>query len=173
MPSLEERFAESDDALAEAYEAHGALVFSFCRRQLGAEGGRDVTQEVFVAAWRARHRFDPSRASLRTWLMGIARNKVIDAHRHAGRRPRSADGTEVEPVAVEPAAVDQMADRMVLADALSQLPERARAVVELSFFEQLSHQEIADKVGMPLGTVKSDIRRSLDKLRRELETTDG
>ncbi len=178
MTSLEQRFvAGSEDALADAYAEHGSLVFSFCRRQLGTEEARDVTQEVFVAAWKARQRFDESRGSLRGWLMSIAKNKVIDVFRRQARRPQTVGGIEFDqlgagqPSTVEP-GIGRTADRMVLVQALQQLPERARAVVELSFFQQLTHVEIAEQTGLPLGTVKSDLRRSLIRLRHELEDAD-
>lgn len=169
---LETRFAAGDEsALAELYERHGSLVYTFCRRQLGSEGGRDATQEVFVAAWKARRRFDPERGSLRPWLMGIAKNKIVDAIRYRSRRPDTVGGVELDDGPLAPAVLsstDQMADRMVLASALEELPERARRAVELSFFGQMTHPEIAAETGLPLGTVKSDIRRGLVKLRRHL-----
>ena len=169
---VEVRFHRGDeDALADVYDQHSSLVYSYCRRQLGAEAARDLTQEVFVAAWRARHRFDPEKGSIRAWLMGITKNKIIDLFRKRGRRPQIADGAEVEHSSdeIDSVQVEQIADRMVLATALDELPDRARSVVELSFYEQLTHPEIAERTGLPLGTVKSDIRRSLIKLRRQLE----
>lgn len=169
---VEVRFHQGDEtALADVYDQHSSLIYSYCRRQLGAEPARDVTQEVFVAAWRARHRFDPERGSIRAWLMGITKNKIIDLFRKQGRRPQIADGAEIEYSSdeVDSVQVEQIADRMILAAALDELPERARSVVELSFYGQLTHPEIAERTGLPLGTVKSDIRRSLIKLRRQLE----
>lgn len=172
MDDVEMRFHRGDeDALADVYDQHSSLVYSYCRRQLGAEAARDLTQEVFVAAWRARHRFDPEKGSIRAWLMGITKNKIIDLFRKRGRRPQIADGAEIEHSSdeIDSVQVEQIADRMVLATALDELPDRARSVVELSFYEQLTHPEIAERTGLPLGTVKSDIRRSLIKMRRQLE----
>lgn len=172
IDDVEVRFHRGDeDALTDVYNQHSSLVYSYCRRQLGAEAARDLTQEVFVAAWRARHRFDPEKGSIRAWLMGITKNKIIDLFRKRGRRPQIADGAEVEYSSdeIDSVQVEQIADRMVLATALDELPDRARSVIELSFYEQLTHPEIAQRTGLPLGTVKSDIRRSLIKLRRQLE----
>lgn len=172
VDDVEVRFHRGDEtALADVYDQHSSLIYSYCRRQLGAEAARDLTQEVFVAAWRARHRFDPEKGSIRAWLMGITKNKIIDLFRKRGRRPQIADGAEVEHSSdeVDSIQVERIADRMILATALDELPDRARSVIELSFYEQLTHPEIAERTGLPLGTVKSDIRRSLIKLRRHLE----
>lgn len=172
------RFRDGDErALREVYEAHGALVHSFCRRTLGAEAA-DVTQEVFLEAWRNRHRFDASRGTIPGWLLGIARFRVIDALRSAGRRPDLvAEPGEQGASAGGPAAdmdtVTRMAERMLIATAMEQLPERARQAVHLAFYEELTHTEIAERCGVPLGTVKSDIRRGLERLRRHLESFDA
>ena len=120
-----------------------------------------------MAAWKGRDRFDPSKGSLAAWLSGITRFKAIDHLRAAGRRP-SVPTDQVEGLdPVEP-AVDQVVDRMVLAAALDSLPEARREVVELGFFHDLSHPEIAEKLDLPLGTVKSHMRRGLEALQREL-----
>lgn len=172
VDDLERRFVSGDEsALAQVYQDHGSLVYTYCRRQLGPETGRDVTQEVFTSAWRARHRFDPQRGSLRAWLMGIAKNRVVDQYRKQSRRPQIADGVEVadRDNGIDAVQVDRVGDRMILASAMNELSERARTVVELSFFHQLTHPEIAAQTGLPLGTVKSDIRRSLQKLKHHLE----
>lgn len=173
MSDLERRFREGGPGvLAEAYETHGSLVYSFCRRRLDAETARDVTQEVFVSAWRSHHRYDPDKGSLRGWLMSITKNRVVDTYRHRSRRPQTVSAFDDEPPtdpAQTEALIGRIADRMVLAQALTELPDRARKSIELSFYDQLTHEEIAARTGTPLGTVKSDIRRSLLKLRRHLE----
>ncbi len=165
------RFADGDNmALREAYDAHGSLVYSICLRSLPEDRAKDVTQEVFVSAWRARERFDPSRGSLAGWLVGITKNRIIDnvrsEQRHASRR------SEVEAAdrPVEP-EVERIADQMLVAAALETVPERSRKVIKLAYFEGLTHPEIAQRTGMALGTVKSDIRRGLEKVRRHMETS--
>ncbi len=159
-----------ETSLRAAYEAHGSLVYSFCRRTIGEERAKDVTQEVFVSAWRARHRFDPAKGSLAGWLVGIAKNRLIDnvraEKRHSDRR---ADHDDAD-APVDP-AVERIGDRMVVADALRTLPERARRSIELAYFDGLTHQEIAERTALPLGTVKSDIRRGLARLRDHLEAS--
>jgi RNA polymerase sigma factor (sigma-70 family) len=157
------------DALQRVYDAYGRLVFSLCRRSLGNETAADVTQEVFVAAWQARHQFDRSRGSLAGWLMGIARNKVVDNLRAQSRRPVTTNDPTPVDAPVSAKAVDDLADRLLLAEALAELPDRSKRVIELAFFEDLTHPEIAARCDLPLGTVKSDIRRGLARMRRHLE----
>ena len=169
VDDLESEFRQGDDsALRRAYDEHGSLVYTFCRRSAGPTAADDLTQEVFLAAWRAHDRFDPERGSLRAWLMGIARNKVIDTYRRQARRPEKMEA-DLGDTPTDERSIDGLADRMVLAAALAELPARARQVVELAFFNQLSHSEIVEQTGLPLGTIKSDIRRSLGRMRRHLE----
>lgn len=181
--------AGDDDGLRRAYDAHGSLIYTFCRRAM-PDAASDLTQETFLAAWRAHRQFDPDRGPLQAWLIGIAKNKVIDAHRKQGRRVAIADtpngvdaviesaasglgrGGDTSKSPVE-AAVDQLGDRMLLTEALMQLSDRGRLVIEHAFFEGLTHAEIAERTGLPLGTVKSDIRRGLSRLRRFLESPDA
>lgn len=167
LATLEDRLVVGDESvLRDIFDEYGALVLSIARRLVGTDA-EDLVQQVFMAAWKGRDRFDPSKGSLAAWLSGITRFKAIDHLRAAGRRPSVAtDKVEVmEPV--EP-AVDQVVDRMVLAAALESLPEARREVVELGFFHDLSHPEIAEKLDLPLGTVKSHMRRGLEALQREL-----
>jgi RNA polymerase sigma factor (sigma-70 family) len=161
--------AGAGDGLRRTYDAYGRLVFTLCRRSLGPEAAADITQEVFVSAWQARHQFDPGRGSLAGWLVGIARNKVIDALRAQARRPTSAREPLQTDAPVTVTALDSLADRLLLADAMDELPDRAKKVIQLAFFEDLSHPEIAERTSLPLGTVKSDIRRGLQRMRRHLE----
>jgi RNA polymerase sigma factor (sigma-70 family) len=176
VDELEAAFVDGeDDALRRVYDTYGALVHTLCRRALGADAASDATQEVFVAAWQRRHQFDPKRGSLAGWLVGIARNKAIDVLRSRSRRPQlgavgDVSAGDAGPVDLEASTVDDLADRLLLADALAQLPPRTRSVVELAFFEDLTHPEIAARANLPIGTVKSDIRRGLQRLRRHLGT---
>ena len=158
-----------DDALRRAYDEYGQLVYSFCARSLGSERAKDVTQEVFLSAWRARDRYNPEKGRLGAWLMGITRNRVIDnvrsEKRHSDRR---ADEDSVE-LSTE-AEVERTSDQMLVADALRELPERSREVIMLAYFHDLTHPQIAERTNIPLGTVKSDIRRGLARIRRHMET---
>lgn len=160
----------SATALKMAYDAHGGLVHSFCMSSVGPDRAADVTQETFLAAWRNRERFDPSRGTLAGWLIGIAKNKAIDVHRSAARQRALAEraGAVVD-IRFDHEAIDEVADQMAVRAALDELPERARRAVEMSFWSGLTHTEIAEQCDVPLGTVKSDIRRALRRLRRHLE----
>lgn len=172
--ALAARFVSGDEqALKAVYDAHSRLVHSYCRRVVGADLAADVTQEVFLAAWRSRERYRPDQGTLPGWLMGIARFKAIDATRARARRPDTTDDDTTAEVAAPPGELEDMALRMLVAEALQQLPERARGLVELAFFEGLTHTEISERTGTPLGTVKSDIRRGLERMRKHLEGFDA
>lgn len=160
------------DALRRAYDEHGSLIYSYCRRSLGPENGRDVTQEVFLAAWKAHHRYDHQRGALGGWLMAIAKNKVIDHLRASGRRVTTTGAIDPEAFASDADTAGRLADRMAVAEAVKTLPERARTVVSMAYFDDLTHTQIAEQTGLALGTVKSDIRRGLERMRRHLEVGD-
>lgn len=161
--------AGEDRALKMAYDQFGTLVFTFCVRSLGdREAAADCSQEVFISAWRSRRQFDPTKGSLAGWLMGIARFRVIDAQRRRATTPTpEADDARGE-AAVSPQD-DHLADRLLVEHALATLPARVRQVVELAFYSDLTQTEIAERLELPLGTVKSDIRRALQRLRTHLE----
>jgi len=164
------RFGD-DEALRVLYEEHGALIYSYCHRVVGPNLAADVTQEVFISAWRSRENYDSKRGSFAAWLMTIAKRRCVDALRRSGRRPEfatdNAEGGD-EPAIEDVVALERIADRMLLEEVIAQLPGRARRAVELAFFEQLTHPEIAATTGSPLGTVKSDIRRALAAMRKQL-----
>jgi RNA polymerase sigma-70 factor (ECF subfamily) len=161
----------SDVALRLAWERYGTLVHTYCRRALSDRDlAADCVQETFVSAWRSRHRFHPARGSLPGWLLGIARHRVQDAYRSRGRSPVPVGSADAD---LDPVAPDDSADlleQLLLADALSTLAERPRRVLELAFYKGLSQSEIAERLELPLGTVKSDMRRALLRLRAVLGT---
>lgn len=165
---IEGRFGSDDPAvLRAAFDTWGGAVFAYGRRLLpSAEDAEDLVQQVFVAAWRQRQRYDPRRASLLTWLLGIARNKGIDRLRRLERERRLPVDRPL-PTQDETA---RTADRLLVHEALSWLRPEQQHVLELAFYDDLTHQQIADKLGMPLGTVKSHARRGLQRLRRFLDT---
>ena len=165
-------FAAGDErALRAAYDAHGSLIYTFCKRTLDDARAGDVTQEVFVSAWKSHHRFDPALGTLAGWLIAIAKNRIIDNVRAEERhRSRRADDDHEHPV---DDAVDNVGDQMVVAAALAELPDRAREVIELHYFDDLTHQQIAERTSLPLGTVKSDLRRGLTTIRGILESAHG
>lgn len=165
--------AGDERALAEAYARWSSLVYTLAVRSLGDAGeAEDVTQKVFIAAWQGRAGFDESRAALPAWIVGIARHAIADAHEARARRRRIEqvvmDGTDL--VAVDESA--DVAERLLLGDELNRLEPVPQRVMRLAFYGNLTHVEIADSLGLPLGTVKSHIRRSLTRLRTRLEAND-
>jgi RNA polymerase sigma factor (sigma-70 family) len=168
--ALDLAFAAGRAPLREVYDAHGSLVYSICRRSLDAEAAKDVAQEVFLSAWKGRHQFDPERGALAAWLTGITKRRIIDHLRSEGRHAdRRADADAATPTTESP--VERIADSMLVADGLRRLPEDARQFVELAFVQGLTHQEISELTGTPLGTVKSSIRRGLQRVKSHLEST--
>ena len=170
---LGRRFADGDEeALAEAYRRWSTLVHTIALRSLGNRAdAEDVTQQVFVGAWRGRHRFDPDRARLPAWLVGITRHSVADAHEARSRVRRSEQAVAAS--APNPGTTEddvrQVADRVLVADELRRLGDPGRTILELAFFRDLTHVQIAEELDLPLGTVKSHVRRSLIRLRDRME----
>ncbi|MBL6609663.1 MAG: sigma-70 family RNA polymerase sigma factor, partial [Rhodobacteraceae bacterium] len=121
-----------------------------------------------ATVWRKAHMFDPSRASAATWMFTIARNKKIDAIRKQ-RRPEPEDigwGPEHEPDQEDVIGLQQESEK--LGNAIAQLPEKQRLLLERAYFADMSHSEIADVTGLPLGTIKSRIRLALERLRHSM-----
>ena len=156
-------------ALAEAYERWAGLVHGISLKALADRSdAEDATQQVFIRAWRGRTTFDPSRGSLAGWLVGICRHVCADTWHQRTRQSRQAEAARsVLGPGTVPAtqAPEHVVERLAVMDALADLDQPARGIVELAFFEDLTHTQISDRTGIPLGTVKSHIRRSLLRLR--------
>jgi RNA polymerase sigma-70 factor (ECF subfamily) len=128
----------------------------------------ECSQEAMATVWNKAKLFDPARASASTWIFTIARNKRIDAIRKI-RRPEPDELTW--PDGMEDAQEDALELKQqseILADAIQNLPEKQRQLVEKAFFKELSHSEIALETGLPLGTIKSRIRLALERLRHAM-----
>ena len=167
-------FAAGDErALGWVYQRWSPLIYTLAVRSLGDVGdAEDVTQKTFVAAWTGRTGFDASRARLSTWLVAIAKNKIADTHEARARIARLqaqlTATTSPEEWVTEP---DDLADTLVVSDEIAHLEPEAREIVRLAFYDDLTHHQISERLGLPLGTVKSHIRRSLQRMRARLEVT--
>ena len=171
---LGRRFRSGDElALEDAYRRYAGSVYARCLRQLGDVGeAQDVTQVVFVAAWRGRDGYRPDEAPLGAWISGIARYKIADAWalRERRRRELAAAGVlSLRPTPARQGVAEEVSGRLAVLDQLAALGEPQRTVMELAVFADLTHQQIAARLEMPLGTVKSHLRRSLLRMRRRLE----
>ncbi len=153
-------------AFADFYDRHAPRALGLLRRLLGQPGdAEDVLQETFWQIWDRADRFDPSRSTPLVWLLLIARSRALDLLRRRGsERPAAA---VVEPVYTgDPGRpLELWEDRQRVSRALAALPGEQRRVIDLAFFGGLTHDEIARRLGVPLGTVKTRIRRGLLRLR--------
>ncbi|MFD9490760.1 sigma-70 family RNA polymerase sigma factor [Streptomyces sp. NPDC060005] len=167
-------FVRGDElALAAAYHRWGRLVYTLARRSLGdAAEAEDVSQVVFLAAWRGRAGYAPERGALAAWFVGITRRKIADA---LSARTRRADLVAAAGAVMalrthdrsgEP---DAVLDRVLVGHELSKLPPAQRRVLSLAFYDDLTQTQIAQVTGLPLGTVKSHARRGLHGLSRCLQ----
>ncbi|GGT53731.1 RNA polymerase sigma factor [Streptomyces kurssanovii] len=161
-----------EQVFAAIYRRWGAMVHTMATRTLGdAKEAEDVTQQVFLAAWRGRAGFRPERGPLGAWLVGITRRKVVDALAARTRRARIAGAAAAEMPAVErwEATPEAVLDRVLVADELRRLPPAQREILALAFYGDLTQVQIAQRTGLPLGTVKSHARRGMHLLRRRVE----
>ena len=170
-------FAKGESwALAEAYRRWSPLVHTMSLRALGhLSDAEDVTQHVFIKAWQSRDRFDRERGLFPAWLVGITRHAVADKKTARDRDRRLAERTAVlaPPPTVHSAESDRIADAIVVHSGVARLGQPQRQILTLAFYEELTHDQIASRLDMPLGTVKSHIRRSLRRLRDHLEVSDA
>lgn len=164
------RSAKDREAFAEVFRHFAPRVKAFLMRS-GADAGlaEECTQDVMTTLWHKAHMFDPSRASVATWIFTIARNRRIDALRKQ-RRPEPEEltwGPEAEPAQDDVLSLQQESTQ--LRTALAELPDAQRELIERAYFGDLSHSEIAAETGLPLGTIKSRIRLALERLRHKMK----
>src|SRR4051794_22970729 len=162
------------DAFAVVYERHGAAAFSLAYRMCGARGAaEDVVQEAFLPLWRSGARYDRTRGSVRTWVLGIVHNRAIDALRRSvvhDRRRASDEGIEERFEAKErtDAEVARRDEAREVHTALKTLPAEQQKVIELAYFGGFTHTEIAAMLETPVGTIKGRMRLGLEKMRHQL-----
>ena len=170
------RFRDGDErALSWAYERYAGQVHGMAVRAFGpGPDAEDVTQQTFISAWTGRAGYRPDKGPLPGWLVGVARHKIADTWARRDRQRREAEAAMSEAQAAPgdratAAFESQVADRVLVLDELDLLGQPQRGIIELAFFEDLTHAQIATRTGLPLGTVKSHIRRTLERLRSRLE----
>lgn len=169
------KVAQGDrEALHDVYARTSAKLFGVCLRILGDRGeAEDALQEIYLVVWRRAGSFDPGRASPITWLSVLARNRAIDMLRASGRPrttepiERALDVPDSEPDAL--AALEAGQERSQLMGCVEELEKRQAEAIRAAFFAGLSYAELAARAAMPLGTMKSLIRRGLLRLRECLE----
>src|ERR1019366_2073690 len=167
--------AQDAQALSELYDLTAKPLFALAFRILGdVSEAEEVIQDVFVQIWKNAHSFDPLLGPAFYWALSITRHRAIDRLRARQRRSRLIENLEEDAVAnaATSTASDKEAlgaeDTAAVRSGLGGLPAEQRRVIELAFFGGLTHQQIAEALNEPLGTIKARIRRSLSKLRESL-----
>jgi RNA polymerase sigma-70 factor (ECF subfamily) len=164
------RDQEDQAAFAEIFGHFAPRVKAFLMKSgASPELAEECTQEVMTTLWRKAHMFDPAKASVSTWIFTVARNRKIDILRKE-RRPEPEDlpwGPEAEPEQDEVMVIQQ--ETRKLGEALADLPDKQKDLILKAYYGELSHSEIAEQTGLPLGTIKSRIRLALDRLRRQMK----
>jgi RNA polymerase sigma-70 factor, ECF subfamily len=166
---MQQLVAGDEDAIRALYARFGRPVYAMGLRLLGsAEAAEELTQDVFLAAWRKASRFDPSRGRLSTWLMAIAHNMAVDRlrHDHGAARPVLVLVDEMPELAPTDDDENAMLDRETARQALAGLSPPERALLSQAYFYGRTARDIAEAEGIPLGTVKTRLRTALIKLRK-------
>jgi RNA polymerase sigma-70 factor (ECF subfamily) len=164
---------QDERALSELYDRYGRLVFSIGLNALGDPGSaEEVTQDVFLRVWERAETYQSEQGKVVAWLARIARNRAIDLIRRRNVRPEANsvawddlpfDNQASENSTEQAVELNQQQERV--RRAMAQLPAEQKQALALAYFQGLSHQEIADRLGQPLGTVKTRVRLAMQKLR--------
>ncbi len=176
-PAVIRRVAGGDaQAFAQVYDAFSGLLFSLALRMLQKpEDAEELLQEVFTKIWKDAASYDPSRGAPLAWAITMTRHKAIDRIRSVTRRLRlndeaGADAEILPPDIPQPArAAEQAENALAVRGSLETLPAEVRETLELAYFSGLSQSQIAEKLSLPLTTVKSRIRRGMMQLRQTLQ----
>lgn len=162
-------------ALEQLYGLTSRPAFSIILSVVGDRGhAEDVQQQVFAEVWRRAGEFDPARGTLLSWVLTIARSRALDHRRRRTEQPLDDETLAALGGGSEDRAYDDLIQRALVGEALATLPDQERNVLRLRFWEGLSQTEIADRTGVPLGTVKSRMTAGLRRLRdtmQDLEAT--
>lgn len=174
VASLAARLVDGDEAaLQEMFKRWSRLVHTIARSSLGSNADADdVTQQVFIAAWKSRHTLRPSDEALPAWLLGICKFKIADALRARSRAFRIQDSAEADEPTGFVSHSDDILDQVVVKDALEALGDPRGKILRMVFLEDKTHEVVSRELEMPLGTVKSHVRRGLERLRNVFEEVD-
>ncbi len=172
--SILERVAAGDSsAVNECMERYGDLVWSLARRYLrNAADAEDAVQDIFIDIWRSAGRYDLNIASEVAFISTIARRRLIDKIRQAGRRPLTDSMDDDEGAPIDPgvpATVEDDTEVTIVERVLSEMDPEHQKVLAMSIYEGYSHSEIAESLSLPLGTVKTRVRRGLIHIRQRLQ----
>lgn len=172
-PILQRVAAGDRDAIRACIRRFGGLVWSMALKAAGSRAeAEDAVQEVFISLWKSAGRYDPGRASETVFVAMIARRRLIDRQRKASPPSTSTSEVDLEQVAsLDHERLERVAEAQLAAKALRDLPVERREVLRLAIYEGLTHRQIADAMNLPLGTVKSHIRRGLAAVRDTLDYT--
>jgi RNA polymerase sigma-70 factor, ECF subfamily len=163
-----------EEALQQLHRRYAPLVFHLACRSLDRAAAEEIVQDTFLAVWRRAGDFDPARGSFRTWLLSIGHHRMLDELRSRSRRPQASGEQLLDPAilsAEEPHPDETLwleYQRDAVSEALAALPEPQRAALRLAFFADLTHEEVAKALKVPLGTAKTRIRTGLKLLERHL-----
>ena len=165
--------SRDESAVGELYDKHGRLLYGLILRILRDRSeAEEVLQEVFVQVWTRAETYNAELGSLAAWLVRIARNRSIDRFRANSVRARTIEATPAPPPVETPEAHAAMSEQQrTVARALQALPTEQRLLIEEAYFRGLTQSELAERFGLPLGTVKTRVRTGLMTLRRELQQT--
>ena len=161
-------------ALAGLYDRYGRLAYALAYRILGeSEGAEDVVHDAFLSAWRGAASYRRERGNPRGWLLSIVHHRAVDIlRRKTAFRPAPLEAAEQRPAAEDTALMaERNVEEQTVRQALQALPEAQRRTIELAYFGGYTHVELAELMGVPLGTVKGRMRIGLQKMRRALEGT--
>ncbi len=160
-----------EHALEDAYAAYAPMVLAYVSRYVGRDEAEDVTQRTFLDAWRHAGRYDPGQR-FTGWLFTIAHRRAVDALR--ARRHQVVDVESLRELSGEDGreTVNRFADAADVRAAVAQLPEHERVVVEMTYFDDLSQREIAERLDVPCGTVKARASRGIRRLGKIIRTAE-
>ena len=163
--------AGHEEALTPLHARYAGLVFGMIAQSLDRSAAEEITQDVFLTVWQKAHTYDPGRGAVRPWLLQIAHSRVLNELRRRGRRPRlvpDPDETQLGAVPDDAPLPDEAAwrdyRRAAIAAAVAALPPSQRQALSLAYFEDLTQQQVAAYLGLPLGTAKTRIRAGMQQL---------